>query len=116
MKVPVQATIGGYKFAISYVDELRSDDGTGESAQTMPYEHKVKVSKTMHQTERQIFATLFHEMMHCALEVTGHSERFTSVNDEESLIYALENMLGPLLCFNPNAPIKYKEVDIGKDD
>lgn len=43
-----------------------------------------------------IRSTLLHEVMHAVLDITGHSHRFRE-NDEEAIVYALENGIYPLL-------------------
>lgn len=106
MKVPVQVMVGGKKVRIEYVDELEND-GFGEMVCD---DRLVKISKTRHLDERAVFTTLFHELIHFAFEVTGHSAEWTDAQ-EEPLVYALENMLADLYGFHKDAAVKYKEVE-----
>jgi hypothetical protein len=106
MKVPVQVTVGGKKVRIQYVETL-PDDCSGElevGAAT------VRISKSRHANEREVFTTLFHELIHFALERTGHSAVWTDAQ-EEPLVYALENMLAELFWFRSDGAVKYREVE-----
>jgi hypothetical protein len=105
MKVPVQVMVGGKKLRIEYPELLPE----GSSGELVCGEALVRISKARHVDERAIFHTLFHEMLHFALEVTGHSAEWSD-EKEEPLVYALENMLADLFLFNPRAPVKYRDV------
>ena len=41
-------------------------------------------------------STLFHELLHAVLDITGHSARLDA-DTEEALVTAIENGLGPLV-------------------
>lgn len=106
MKVPVQVTVGGKKVKIQYVDALEGNcSGELEVGSGL-----VRISKSRHEDEKAVFTTLFHELIHFAFEVTGHSAEWTD-QQEEPLVYALENMLAELFWFRQGAAIKYKEVE-----
>ncbi len=106
MKVPVQVMVGGKKVRIQYPDALEN----GVSGEIEVGSALIRISKSRHADERAVFTTLFHELIHFAFEVTGHSAEWTDAQ-EEPLVYALENMLADLYAFNKDAAIRYKDLD-----
>lgn len=109
MRVPVQVLIGGKKVRIKYVRELLDDDGTGLCGDTCVEDLQIRISKSRHKNERQLFATLYHELLHMALGIAGISAVWKD-EQEEPIVYALESMLADLLGFNPAAKIRWREV------
>lgn len=115
MQAPVKFMVGGYPIKIDYKEQLVDDDNEHYSGEMVKYKHQMNISKAAHtKNPRKLFSTIFHELIHTALEITGHSEGMKE-EDEEKLVYAIENMLAPLLCFNPEGPIKFKDVDMEVD-
>lgn len=117
MKVPVQITIGGKKIRIEYPDVIPGDTAEeGDlSGDTQVLVRRVRISKTQNKSPEDIISTLFHEILHVAIGLTGHSEVLKS-GEEEALVYALENMLGGLFVFHPMAQIKYRDIEFPFED
>ena len=114
MRVPVQIMVGGQAIKIEYKEALKGDDGEALSGECLVGEPTIRLSKAKHANERAVFHTLFHELIHKALERTGHSVLWKD-EQEEPLVYALENMLAELFVFSPEAPVKWKELDWPED-
>lgn len=112
MKVPVQVMVGGKKVKVEYLEELDPAENRGEM---VCYDQVIRVSQALNRTERQIFSTLFHELIHFAFEVTGHSAEWDNAK-EEPIVYALEGMLADLLVFSPDAKVKYRDVPWPDED
>lgn len=106
MKVPVQIIVLGKKVRVEYVSELPE----GNSGELVCGERLIRISKSRHKTEREVFSTLYHELTHLAFELTGHSAEWTDAQ-EEPLTYALESALADILVLNPAAPIRWRHID-----
>jgi hypothetical protein len=106
MKVPVQIMVGGRKIQIKYVESLEGNhSGEMEVGGAL-----IRISKARHPKIDDVFTTLFHELIHVAFDITGHSVEWPD-KKEEPLVYALENMLAGLFSFRAGPHIKYKEID-----
>lgn len=110
MRVPVQVMVGGKKVRIEYHDSLPK----GISGDVVCMDGVVRISKERHKDERAVFTTLFHELTHFALHVTGHSAVWKD-SQEEPLVYAIENMLADLFVFSSAAPVKWRDVEWPED-
>lgn len=106
MKVPVQVMVGGKKVRIQYEEVLENND----SGQIETATGVIRIGKEQHADERAVFTTLFHELVHYAFAVTGHSAEWTNAQ-EEPLVYALENMLADLFTFHKGAAVRWREVE-----
>lgn len=111
MRVPVQVMVGGKAVKIEYPDTLPE----GNSGEVVCQDQVVKIAKDRHKDEKAVLATLFHELTHFALHVTGHSATWSD-EKEEPLVYALENMLAPLFVICPSAPVKWKDLEWPEED
>lgn len=109
MKVPVTVSVGGFKFRVEYPDAIPDESGDLSGNCTVST-LTIKISKTQNPTPEIVLRTLFHELVHAALGLTGHSEMLGEKH-EEGITYALENMLAGLFVFSPNAAVTYREVD-----
>lgn len=112
MRVPVQMMIGGKKIRIDYPDVIPGDtpeegDLSGDS---QVLGGRIRISKTQNKSPEAVLHTIFHEALHMAIGITGHSEILVA-KQEEALVYAIESMLAPLLILNPAAPVKYREIE-----
>lgn len=114
MKVPVLIPIAGIDIKIEYPDLMVDDDGTSElRGETVEGECLIRISKTKNRSVKEVRATLLHEILHAAIEQTGHGQWLLAAgeNHEESLVYALENSLASVLNINEsNKKIKWREV------
>lgn len=114
MKVPVLIPIAGMDIKIEYPDTMIDDDGVNElRGETVEGACLIRISKTKNRNAKEVRATLLHELFHSAIEQTGHSQWLLAVgeNNEESLVYAMENSLASVLNINEsNKKIKWKEV------
>lgn len=82
----------GVPFSIEWGVPL-SDGDWGE---TLVLDRKIRIGVVADTPEKRAY-TLFHELVHCVLGLSGHAERFPAEADEEALVVALENGLFPLL-------------------
>lgn len=114
MKVPVSVPIAGIEIKIEYPDVMVDDDGVNElRGETVEGDCLIRISKTKNRNAKEVRATLLHEIFHAAIEQTGHSQWLAAVgeNNEESLVYAMENSLALILNINEsNKKIKWKEI------
>lgn len=112
MRAPVSVMIGGKKVRVEYPDTIPGDtEEEGDlSGDTNSMACRIRISKTQNKSPDAVLHTLIHEMLHMAIGITGHSE-VLGAKREEAIVYALENMLAPLLVLNPAAPVKYREID-----
>jgi len=87
IKIPVL----GVPFEIQYVNKINEeDDSYGECDGPA---HKIKIKKSL--TNEQKRLTVFHEILHAALYISGQSELLTE-QQEEAIVVALENGLSQL--------------------
>lgn len=94
--LPTKILICGVPFKIVYKDRIKSDSEELVYGQTFGHERRIEVARSAHDTEEQVRSTLLHECLHAILHVTGQSEGLSD-NQEESLVVALENALGPVI-------------------
>lgn len=106
MKVPVRIPVAGKLITIEYLLDLPE----GIAGDTSSGSCRIRISKSRNKTEREVFDTLFHELLHVALDITGHSVEWTAAK-EEPIVYALENALASLFTFNKHAAIRWREID-----
>jgi hypothetical protein len=88
-QLPEFVIILGCKFSVS--DVVLSDNTYGETDGT---ERTIKVDLHKHTSQEQVTSTLFHEMIHAVLHVSGQSELLRG-KQEEALVVALEHGLMP---------------------
>jgi len=86
MKLPKSIRIGGHKILIKVADlenlgEYHSDIKT------------IKINASIVADDKECFETLRHEMMHCALDVSGLS--FCDSFEEESIVRCMDNVFFP---------------------
>ena len=115
MKVPTSLLIGGCRVTVSYVDDLPDDDGSQLSGDCNPLQRRIRINKLQHTSGDKLMATLFHELLHAALGLCGHSELLGG-KKEEAIVYGLETMLAPLLLLNPSASIRWREIPMQWED
>jgi hypothetical protein len=105
MRVPVSIPMGGKRVRISYKASLPG----GEYGLCVPATFRVTVSKAACESPEDVFSTVFHELKHIALYMTGQSENL-KLGQEEGIVTGMEQMLAPLFMFNPAADIKWREI------
>ena len=112
MKVPVKVCINGRWVVIEYKDDLYDDDGSHIAGETASNGNPgpIRISKSRNNSERKVFETLWHEITHVAMELTGHAE-LLGLKKEEAVVYGLESSMAPLFVFNPSAPIKWRDIE-----
>ncbi len=116
MRVPVRIPIGGRNVPVEYLEQVLDDDGvTPLTGATLGDPTRIQISMTENRCPEAVKATLLHEMVHVAFELTGHHELLTE-NQEEALVVALESMLAPVLAFQSKAGIKYRELEFPFED
>lgn len=103
MRVPAEVMVGGRKLRVEYVDSLEGGYGDLKMSDGL-----IRIAMDQHDTEEEVFSTLFHELTHYALWLTGHSEAWSDPI-EEAVVTALENMLAGLFVFSKVAPVKWKD-------
>lgn len=93
--LPASLVILGMRFRVKYypgpVDDLKEDEfGDTDGANRL-----IRINLKRHNSETEIFATLFHEACHAALYVSGQTSGLGK--REEAIIMALEHALFPLI-------------------
>lgn len=90
---PALVTVLGETFKIKYKPMIsKSDTGEGDYGQMVFDERVIYIDDQL--KGRHLESTLFHEMIHAALAVSGHTF-LLSEKEEESLVRALEHALMP---------------------
>lgn len=114
MKVPVSIVVAGRRIRIKYPDTLISD-GEASYADVDVANRLIRVSASDHNTGREVFETVFHELVHYGLRTSGLAT-ILGKKLEEAVVEALEERLAPLFVFSPDASVTLKDIDFGKDD
>ncbi len=94
-RMPKSVSILGIPFTIDYTAEFKSDDGDQPMGEMIASQRVIKVCSGKNSTKELIESTLFHEIIHAALYLSGHSESLKA-KKEEAIVLALENALAPL--------------------
>lgn len=109
--VPTLINLGGFKIPVKYVDFLEEGHMGIFSAGT------ITISTTANRTEKELKATLFHEIVHAIFWKTGLAALFDgidSLNVEEAVVTAIEHHLTDVININKTCFKKFREVEIGK--
>lgn len=111
MKVPVKITLQGRDVPIRYVKkipgETEDDPSYGEFCHI---EKVITINKVRHKSGPELFSTVYHEMLHAIMDITGQNTGMSNQR-EEVLVRAFENSLYGVLQFNVHSPlIKWREV------
>lgn len=117
MRVPVKIPVAGKLVSISYPITVPGDaedaDVYGDTTQDGL---EIRISKSKNKTSRQVFETLYHEIKHSAITITGVAHMLGD-KLEETLVTGVENAVADLFCFNPDAKgVKWKEVKFPFED
>lgn len=107
MRVPVLVPMGpSVKVPVRYVQRLEGDD-FGEFC---PEALTVRVSKTRAKSPHDVWTTVWHELAHAALWISGWGKALTPAQ-EEAVVTALEFSIAPFMLFNPTAPgVRWREI------
>lgn len=89
-------------------------DGSQLCGETIAYALHIRISKSQNRTAEKLWGTLFHELAHVVMELTGHRE-LLGEKQEEGVVYALEAMLAPLLTLSTRAGVRFREVPFPED-
>lgn len=112
--VPTKINVGGRVVTIQYLEEVISD-GKPSFADVDTTAREIRISKSDHKTEREIFESTFHELCHYALRKSGLAT-VLGAKMEEAIVECLEERLAPLVAFTPTARIKYRDIDFDWDE
>lgn len=117
MRVPVQISVGGKLVKITYPDTVpgHSESDPDCWGDTTSDGLEIRISRSRHKTEREVFSTIFHEVLHSTLTISGICHMLGD-KLEESVVTGTENAIAPLFCFNPDAKIKWKDIDFPQED
>lgn len=110
MKAPVRVPVGGRQVRVVYVEVIFDEKGGLLCGEAYPDRALIRICKHAHKDARAVFRTLYHELCHISLGITGHNQGLQE-NQEEPIVYGLENMMADLFVFSPKAGIKYREVE-----
>lgn len=112
MRVPTEILIAGHRVSISYPNEipLEAGDEVSPYGDTTHDGRTIRISKSKHKNEREVFATLYHESMHAAFALTGLAN-LVKDEVEEAFVTGLENAVVHLFAFHPKAPgVKWRDI------
>lgn len=84
---PKHVTIGETVFQVEYLKRVR----LGIEGEIRFHERLIRVTDNA-----QWFETLFHEMLHASLYISGTAKKL-SAKQEEAMVLAIEELLAPLL-------------------
>jgi hypothetical protein len=107
MRVPVLIPIGAHvKLPIRYVEQLEAN----VFGDFCPESLVVRVSKSRHTSSDQLFTTIWHELAHAALWISGWGKALTD-EQEEAVVTALEFSIAPYMVFSSKAPgVRWREI------
>ena len=112
MRVPVRIPIGGKQVTVEYPLVVQGDkDEEDLYGDTSSNGRRIRISLTECKSDADLLATVFHEMLHSALAISGVTAVLNPTS-EEAVACSLESMLSPLLCLNENAGIKWREIEM----
>lgn len=117
MKVPTSIKLLERTVTIKWLDELIDDDGDSIYGRTFPLDNLIEISISRHRTAEAVHHTVFHELTHWVLGITGVSNLFKE-RVEEAVTSSVEN-LSMLYRLDPkDTRITWKEVEFnfGKHD
>ncbi|MES3012648.1 MAG: hypothetical protein V4750_02825 [Pseudomonadota bacterium] len=107
MRVPVLVPMGpAVKIPVRYVRALEAEAfGT-----FCPEDLVIRVSKARNLSSKQVWETVWHELAHAALWVSGWGRALTD-EQEEGVVTALEFAIAPFMVFNPAAKgVRWRDV------
>lgn len=85
-QMPEFFLVGGHKV------DVEIDPKMGESLHGSYLNKKIKINPFLNEIEQ----TLFHELIHAALDISGQSEHLTE-EQEEAIVKSIEMMIGHLI-------------------
>lgn len=88
MNLPNHITIGGRRWKVVEVSELKDKDGEN-LGETLPHKFEIRILKS----DKNKWQTLFHEAIHAALYMGGWGEKLGE--DEESVVLCIDNLMWP---------------------
>lgn len=115
MRVPVSVTLGGRKVPIKYMTTLPGEGEGPNAGETDITNFKIYIAKDCVTKESDLFPIILHEFCHLAWAITGHTQSLKD-GQEEPLVYALENMLAPLLSIRDTKLFRWREVRFPFED
>lgn len=92
--IPSEVKIGGMVFLVEEVDELATEDGGAIFGEVSVSKLRIRINKGMAGAYKP--STLWHEIMHALLYMTGHEE-----DNNEGLVQALGQAIVMLIRENP---------------
>lgn len=72
-------------------------DSKEDYGESLPEDRRVHINLPRHKTSEAAERTLFHELMHCVLALTGQDQHLDE-KTEEGVIRALEHGMYPAIC------------------
>jgi len=108
MRVPVAVKMVRW-IKVKYVPEI-IEKGFHVAGESLFDEDLIRINKDFHDNASQLLATLFHELDHFCLHLSGHRAWLGEKRDE-ALVRARENLLSPLFLLNPKGPIIWRDID-----
>lgn len=111
MRVPVFIPVAGKRVSVQYLTRVPGDSEDSDVfGDTTEDGLEIRISKSKHKSEREVFNTIFHEIKHSAVTIIGISHLLGD-KLEEALVTGVENAVADLFCFNPDAPgVRWKTV------
>jgi hypothetical protein len=111
MRVPISIPLAGRRLRVSYVERL-ADDIFAEFCEEA---FRVRVSCSRHVTAKQVWRSLYHELNHAVMFLAGYTKKLSD-EDEESIVTALDNFVGPIVAFAPPPGTRWREVAFPFED
>lgn len=108
MLLPIKAKILGKEFKIKY-QKITKWDRVEVMGLTFRDLKTIKISLNLHDNAEELYATLFHELLHAALSVPKLDSEIDE-ELEERIIICLENAIAPLIDFKNTELFTLKEI------
>lgn len=116
MLVPVRLPLAGKMVKIEYVDKIVDGEGHSIWGESINGENHIRVSRSRPDSAEQVWATIYHELVHVTWDISGATNALDE-KTEEMLVHGLDNLLAPIIALRPKIPgAKYAEVEFDYED
>lgn len=97
---PTSIDIMGHEIQIELVEGLKNEDGQSLYGECDDAEKVIRICSISNKTQKKRLETLFHEICHMVLNLSGVAYMLDEEGkQEEAIVRALENGLGPIVTF-----------------
>lgn len=111
VKLPHKVWIGPKSFSIVYKSTIKVDNEVVGGSCYGP-KREIEISLSESHTREELLETLWHEIIHAVLYVSGQSSTLNNDDQEEGIVVALEGFLADAVDWNASMFEDWKPVKI----